>query len=278
MTERCELLLPADGVAIMGILNVTPDSFSDGGQHLRVDDALHQAMTMIGEGADIIDVGGESTRPGAKAVSVQQELDRVIPVIERIHGESAISISIDTSKAEVMRAAVAAGASLINDVRALREDGALQVAAELDVPVCLMHMQGKPRTMQQAPKYRNVVQEVRDFLAGRIEAAAEAGIAGNKLIVDPGFGFGKALGHNFALLRGLAQLQSLGRPILIGVSRKSMIEEVTGLPLQQRLHASVTLALLAVQNGASIVRVHDVAPHRQAIRMMEAVSQTGAED
>jgi len=262
----------------MALPSWAPDSFSDGGQHLRVDDALHQAMTMIGEGADFIDVGGESTRPGAKSVSVQQELDRVIPVIERIHGESAVSISIDTSKAEVMRAAVAAGASLINDVRALREDGALQAAAELDVPVCLMHMQGEPRTMQQAPNYRNVVQEVRDFLAGRIEAAAKAGIARNKLIVDPGFGFGKALGHNFALLRGLAQLQSLGRPILIGVSRKSMIEEVTGLPLQQRLHASVTLALLAVQNGAAIVRVHDVAPHRQAIRMMEAVNQTGAED
>ncbi|GMQ91979.1 MAG: dihydropteroate synthase [Gammaproteobacteria bacterium] len=278
MTEGIDTLLPADGVAIMGILNITPDSFSDGGQHLRVDDALCQAMTMVEEGADLIDVGGESTRPGARAVSAQQELDRVIPVIERIHGESAISISIDTSKAEVMRDAVVAGASLINDVRALREDGALQAAAELDVPVCLMHMQGEPRTMQHEPSYGSVVQEVRDFLAGRIEVATEAGIAENKLIIDPGFGFGKALGHNFALLRGLAQLQSLGRPILIGVSRKSMIEKATGLPLQQRLHASVALALLAVQNGAGIVRVHDVAPHRQAIRMMEAVNQTGLED
>lgn len=278
MTERIELLLPADGVAIMGILNVTPDSFFDGGQHLRVDDALRQAMTMVEEGADFIDVGGESTRPGADAVSVQEELDRVIPVIERIHGESTISISIDSSKPEVMRAAVAAGANFINDVRALREDGALQAAVELDVPVCLMHMQGEPRTMQHVPSYGNVVQEVRDFLAGRIEAAEQAGIAGDKLIIDPGFGFGKALGHNFALLRGLAQLQSLGRPILIGVSRKSMIEKAIGLPLQQRLHASVALALLAVQNGAGIVRVHDVAPHRQAIRMMEAVNQSGLED
>lgn len=278
MTERNDLLLPADGVAIMGILNVTPDSFFDGGQHVRVDDGLRQAMTMIEEGADFIDVGGESTRPGADAVSVQEELDRVIPVIERIRGESAVSISIDTSKPEVMRAAVAAGAGLINDVRALREDGALQAATELDVSVCLMHMQGEPRTMQHVPSYGNVVQEVRDFLAGRIEAAEQAGIGRNKLIIDPGFGFGKALGHNFALLRGLAQLQSLGRPILIGVSRKSMIEKAIGLPLQQRLHASVALALLAVQNGAAIVRVHDVAPHRQAIRMMEAVNQSGPED
>lgn len=277
MTELSELL-PDDGVAIMGILNVTPDSFSDGGRHVRVEDALQKAMTMIEEGAAIIDIGGESTRPGAQAVSEKKELERVIPVIEAIRQQSDIPISIDTSKASVMRAAVAAGANMINDVRALRDDDAMAAASELEVPVCLMHMQGEPRTMQQQPQYENVVEEVRAFLAGRIAAAKQAGIAENRIIIDPGFGFGKALGHNFVLLRGLARLQTLGRPILIGVSRKSMIEKAIGLPLEKRLHASVAVALMGVQNGASIVRVHDVAPHLEAIRMMEALNRTGSEE
>jgi len=257
--------------AIMGILNVTPDSFSDGGIFLARDAAVTHALLMVEEGADIIDVGGESTRPGAQAVSVQEELDRVIPVIEAIASAVPVPISIDTSKPEVMRAAVAAGAGLINDVRALRATDALKTAAALGVPVCLMHMQGEPRSMQHHPVYTDVVVEVRDFLQERIEACIAAGIPRQRMLVDPGFGFGKTVEHNLDLLRRLGELRALGMPILAGLSRKSMIGALFGLPVEQRLHASVALALIAVQNGATILRVHDVRATREAIRMFEAV-------
>ena len=257
--------------AIMGILNVTPDSFSDGGIFLARDAAVAHALAMVEEGADIIDVGGESTRPGAQAVSVQDELDRVIPVIEAIARAVPVPVSIDTSKPEVMRAAVAAGAGLINDVRALRATGAVETAAALEVPVCLMHMQGEPRSMQHHPVYTDVAGEVRDFLQGRIEACVAAGIPRQRLVIDPGFGFGKTVEHNLELLRRLGELRALGAPILAGLSRKSMIGALLGLPVAQRLQASVALALIAVQNGATILRVHDVRATREAIRMFEAV-------
>ncbi|HWR86990.1 MAG TPA: dihydropteroate synthase [Acidiferrobacterales bacterium] len=257
--------------AIMGILNVTPDSFSDGGIFLARDAAVAHALAMVEDGADLIDVGGESTRPGAQAVSVQEELDRVIPVIEAIARAVPLPVSIDTSKPEVMRAAVAAGAGLINDVRALRATGALQTAAALAVPVCLMHMQGEPRSMQHHPAYTDVAGEVRNFLQERIEACVAAGIPRQRLIVDPGFGFGKTVEHNLELLRHLDELRALGTPILAGLSRKSMIGALCGLPVEQRLHASVALALIAVQNGATMLRVHDVRATREAIRMFEAV-------
>lgn len=257
--------------AVMGILNVTPDSFSDGGVFLSRDNAVAQARRMAAEGADIIDVGGESTRPGAQPVSPQEEMDRVIPVIETLHGEISVPISIDTSKPEVMHAAVAAGAGFINDVQALRAEGALATAAALNVPVCLMHMQGEPRTMQDEPRYRDVVADVRDFLRARMQAARAAGIPASRLVIDPGFGFGKTLEHNLELLRGLKKLQGLGAPILAGLSRKSMIGKALGLPLEQRLIASVALAVMAVQNGARIVRVHDVGPTVEALRMWSVV-------
>ena len=257
--------------AIMGILNVTPDSFSDGGIFLVRDAAVTHALLMVEEGADIIDVGGESTRPGAQAVSVQEELDRVIPVIEAIASAVPVPISIDTSKPEVMRAAVAAGAGLINDVRALRATGALQTAAALAVPVCLMHMQGEPRSMQHNPVYVDVAGEVRNFLHERIETCVAAGIPHQRMVIDPGFGFGKTAEHNLELLRRLRELHVLGVPILAGLSRKSMIGTLFGLPVEQRLHASVALALIAVQNGATMLRVHDVRATREAIRMFEAV-------
>ncbi len=258
-------------VAVMGILNVTPDSFSDGGIFFDRAQAIAQAHAMVAQGAAIIDIGGESTRPGAQPVSLQEELDRVLPVIEQLARDISIPISIDTSKPEVMRAAVAAGAGFINDVYALRADGALAAAAALEVPVCLMHMQGEPRTMQSDPHYADVVSEVRDFLAARLAAAHQAGIPGERLLVDPGFGFGKTLDQNLALLRGLETFCGLGVPVLAGLSRKSMIGKALKLPVEQRLHASVALAIVAVQNGARILRVHDVAPTVQAIRMWEAV-------
>ena len=255
----------------MGILNITPDSFSDGGIFLSPEKAITQALRMAEEGADIVDVGGESTRPGARPVSVQEELDRVLPVVEALHGRIPLPISIDTSKPEVMRAAVVAGAGFINDVRALREPGALEAAAQLEVPVCLMHMRGEPRTMQDEPCYADVVGEVRDFLGQRRDACLEAGIPASRLVIDPGFGFGKTLQHNIELLRGLKKLGNLGLPVLAGLSRKSMIGKALGLPVEQRLHASAALALMAVQQGARIVRVHDVGPTVEALRMMQAV-------
>ncbi len=256
-------------VAVMGVLNITPDSFSDGGIFFDPAKAVAHAREMVAQGAAIVDVGGESTRPGAQPVPLQQELDRVIPVIECLAADIAVPISIDTSKPEVMRAAVAAGAGLINDVYALRAQDALDVAAQLQVPVCLMHMQGEPRTMQADPQYTDVVADVRDFLVTRVEAARKAGIGADRIVIDPGFGFGKTLAQNLALLRELRSLTTLGVPVLAGLSRKSMIGKVLGLAVEDRLHASVALAILAVQNGARILRVHDVAATAQAIRMWE---------
>ena len=257
--------------AVMGILNVTPDSFSDGGVFLPPEKAIVQALRMAEEGADIIDICGESTRPGARPVSAPEEIDRVLPVVEALHRQIPLPISIDTSKPEVMRAAVKAGAGFINDVRALREPGALETATQLEVPVCLMHMQGEPHTMQDDPRYADVVGAVRDFLKERLDACMNAGIPASRLVVDPGFGFGKTLEHNIELLRGLKKLQILGAPVLVGLSRKSMIGKALGLPVEQRLHASVALAVMAVQNGARIVRVHDVGPTVEALRMWSAV-------
>jgi dihydropteroate synthase len=257
--------------AVMGILNITPDSFSDGGVFLSPDKAIAQALCMVEEGADIIDIGGESTRPGAQPVSAREEVDRVFPVLETLRAQIPLPLSIDTSKPEVMRAAVAAGAGFINDVRALREPGALETAAELGVPVCLMHMQGMPRTMQESPRYDNVVADVSAFLSERLRAAQAQGIPASRLVIDPGFGFGKSLEHNIELLRGLKKLRTLVAPVLVGLSRKSMIGKALGLPVDQRLHASVALAVMAVQQGARIVRVHDVGPTVQALRMWAAV-------
>lgn len=257
--------------AVMGILNITPDSFSDGGVFFDRAEAVAGAVRMAQEGAAIIDVGGESTRPGARPVSVQEELDRVIPAIEAIAAEIAVPVSVDTSKPEVMRAAVAAGAGFINDVLALRADGALEAAAALGTPVCLMHMLGEPRTMQDNPQYDDVVNDIRAFLEARIAACVAAGIARVRIVVDPGFGFGKTLEHNLELLRRLKEFAALGVPVLAGLSRKSMIGKALGLPVGRRAHASVALALLAVQNGAQIVRVHDVGPTVEALRMYAAV-------
>jgi dihydropteroate synthase len=257
--------------AVMGVLNVTPDSFSDGGRFLLRDVAVAHARRMATEGADIIDVGGESTRPGAAAVPVQEELDRVVPVIEALRDALPVALSVDTAKPEVMRAAVAAGAGMINDVMALRADGALAAARDAGVPVCLMHMQGEPRSMQRDPRYGDVVAEVKAFLAGRIAACEAAGIARARLVIDPGFGFGKTLEHNLALLRALREFTALGVPVLAGLSRKSMIDKALGLPLERRLYASLALALIAARNGARILRVHDVAATREALRMAEAV-------
>jgi dihydropteroate synthase len=258
-------------VAVMGILNVTPDSFSDGGLFLARKNAVARAREMVAQGAVILDVGGESTRPGARPVSVDEELERIVPVVETIAKELPVPISVDTSKPEVMRAAVDAGASFINDVYALRMEGALAAAAALGVPVCLMHMQGEPRVMQTDPRYADVVTEVLGFLGERIRDAQHAGVELARIVIDPGFGFGKTLEHNISLLRSLDRFDSLGVPVLVGLSRKSMIGKALGLPVEQRLHASVALALMAVQNGARIVRVHDVVETVQAIRMWETV-------
>jgi dihydropteroate synthase len=259
----------------MGILNVTPDSFSDGGRFVVPDDALVQAERMIAEGADILDIGGESTRPGAAAVSLDEEMARVLPLIERIAAEFDVPVSIDTSKPELMRAAVAAGAAMINDVSALRAPGAVAVVAALGVPVCLMHMQGEPRSMQAAPQYDDVLADVIRFLADRVTVCVAAGIARERLLIDPGFGFGKTLQHNLALLRGLGQFRQLGLPILVGISRKSMLGAITGKPVGERQTASVAAALMAVERGARVVRVHDVAATVDALRLWRAVTDQG---
>jgi dihydropteroate synthase len=255
----------------MGILNVTPDSFSDGGVFFDTAAALDHARAMVMEGAGLIDVGGESTRPGAAPVDLDGELGRVVPVIEALAGELPVPLSVDTSKPEVMVAAVKAGACMINDVRALGAPGALEAARDLGVPVCLMHMRGEPRTMQVAPRYGDVVAEVRDFLAQRIAVCLEAGIPRKQLVVDPGFGFGKTLEHNLALLGRLAELGDLGVPILVGISRKSMLGAITGRDIGERLPASVAAALLAAERGASIIRAHDVAATVDALKVLEAV-------
>ncbi|MBT8086386.1 MAG: dihydropteroate synthase [Gammaproteobacteria bacterium] len=256
----------------MGILNVTPDSFSDGGRFTDPQAALRQADEVVAAGAAIIDVGGESTRPGARAVDVQQEIDRVIPIIESIRNACDVPVSIDTSKAEVMREAVAAGAAMINDVRALRENGALQAAAELEVPVCLMHMQGEPRSMQDEPNYDDVVTEVASFLESRVAACVEAGLDENLLIVDPGFGFGKTHAHNIQLLANLRQLHVRGRPMLVGVSRKSTLGALTGREVNERLPASLAAAVIACLQGAHIIRAHDVAATVDALKVVRAVT------
>lgn len=257
---------------IMGILNVTPDSFSDGGDFISRDAALQRASAMVAEGADFLDIGGESTRPGAQAVSAQEELDRVIPVIEAIASEIPVPISVDTSKASVMRQAVAAGAGLINDVMALRDEGALAAASALEVPVCLMHMQGQPRTMQRNPQYRDVVEDVIEFLQARVDACVTAGIPRERLLLDPGFGFGKSLQHNLALLRHLDRFGTLQLPLLVGMSRKSMIGAVLDdAPVDQRLPGGLACAVMAVERGAVIVRTHDVRATADAVRMTHAV-------
>ena len=253
---------------VMGILNITPDSFSDGGRFVDREAALSRAREMVQEGAAIIDIGGESTRPGARPVSAQEELDRVIPVLEVLAAELSVPVSIDTSKPAVMREAVAAGAGLINDVMALRTQGALTTVAELAVPVCLMHMLGEPRTMQQSPQYRDVVVEVREFLAGRIAACLDAGISPERILIDPGFGFGKTLEHNLALLKNLKMLGELPAPLLVGISRKSMIGSLLGgVPVDERMYGSLAAAVMAVHEGAKVIRTHDVRATVDAIQV-----------
>ena len=266
-------LLVLDRPRVMGIVNVTPDSFSDGGAHASVDAAVAHALRLAEEGADVLDIGGESTRPGAAEVSVDEELARVIPVIERLAQATPLPISIDTSKPEVMRAAVAAGAGMINDVYALRREGALDAAASLRVPVVLMHMQGEPRAMQDAPDYDDVVADVHRFLAERIFSAEMAGIDKKRIVVDPGFGFGKTTAHNLALLARFERFADLGVPVLAGLSRKRTIGELTGRDVPaERVHGSVAAHLIAVQRGAMLVRVHDVAATVDALKVWNAVA------
>ncbi len=260
------------GPVVMGVLNVTPDSFSDGGRYLKLDDARRRAEAMAAEGAAIIDIGGESTRPGAAAVSIQEELDRVLPLVERLSGALAVPISVDTSKPELMRAAVAAGAGLINDVRALRAPGALEAAAAAGVPVCLMHMRGEPGDMQHAPRYDEVVTEVRDFLAERLRLCEAAGIPRERILVDPGFGFGKSLAHNLSLLRHLDRFLDLAAGVLIGVSRKSMIGALLDAPAGERLSGSLAAAVIAAWQGARVIRAHDVRETVQALRVCAAAA------
>ena len=260
---------------VMGILNTTPDSFSDGGLFINKDIAFNHVKQMINEGADIIDVGGESTRPGASDVSVDEECQRVVPVIQAIREISDIPISIDSSKTEVMQQAIDAGASMINDVNALRAKGAVKLAAKLDVPVCLMHMQGLPRSMQHNPEYKNVVQEVNAFLKQRIETCVKAGIKLNNIIVDPGFGFGKTLEHNLSLFKHLQEFQELEVPLLVGVSRKSMIGAVLNdAPADERVYGSIALATLAAWQNVNILRVHDVKATADALKLCQAIKNT----
>jgi dihydropteroate synthase len=260
---------------VMGILNITPDSFSDGGDFFVPEQAVAHALRMVEEGAAIIDVGGESTRPGAPPVSVEEELGRVIPIIEALHASLSVPVSIDTRKPEVMQAAVAAGAGLINDVNALQATGAIELAARLGVPVFLMHMQGTPETMQQQPEYGDVVTEVTEFLTDRAHLCMQQGIAREQILLDPGFGFGKTAKHSLLLLQQLEQLVATGFPVLVGLSRKSMIGQTLGLPVDKRLDPGVALAVLAVWKGASIVRCHDVRETREAIQMCQAVRDAG---
>jgi dihydropteroate synthase len=266
-------ILRLDVPRVMGIVNVTPDSFADGGEHATVEAAIAHGLQLAGEGADILDIGGESTRPGAQDVPIDEELRRVIPVIESLAKQTSLPISIDTSKPEVMRAAVAAGAGMINDVYALRREGALEAAAALGVPVVLMHMLGEPRSMQEAPRYDDVVADVHRFLAERIFAAEMAGIAKKRIVVDPGFGFGKTIAHNLALLAQLQRFTELGVPLLAGLSRKKTIGELTGRSdPHDRIHGSVAAHLIAAQRGAMLLRVHDVAATVDALKVWNAVA------
>lgn len=261
---------------VMGVLNVTPDSFSDGGRFLDAGAAVAQARRMAEEGAAIIDIGGESTRPGAQAVGEEEERRRVLPVVEAIAGKLPVVVSVDTSKPGVMRAAIDAGAGMINDVRALQSPGALEVIASSRVAVCLMHMQGEPRTMQAQPRYADVVREVGEFLGARVAACREHGIARERLVIDPGFGFGKTLEHNLALLASLDQFTNRQLPVLVGLSRKSMIGTILGRPVEDRLHGSLALAVVAVMRGARIVRAHDVAATVDAVRIASAAARGGS--
>lgn len=264
-------VLDLSAPVVMGVLNRTPDSFSDGGHYLDLNDALRHALRMAEEGAALIDIGGESTRPGAAPVNESDELARVLPLVERLARESGILVSVDTSSPLVMRACVEAGAAMINDVRALTRPGALMAAAATGAALCLMHMQGEPQTMQSAPTYDDVVAETRSYLGERLAACTAAGIGVERIVVDPGFGFGKRPEHNLRLLAGLREMGSLGRPLLVGLSRKSLLQSLTGRGVDQRLAGSVALAALAVFNGAAIVRAHDVAETVDAVRVAAAV-------
>jgi dihydropteroate synthase len=259
----------------MGVINVTPDSFSDGGRFASSEAAVEHALRMVDEGARLIDVGGESTRPGAQTVAAAEEIRRVVPVIEALAARTQVPISIDTSKPEVMTAAVRAGAGMINDVRALREPGAIEAAAGTEAAICLMHMQGEPRTMQQNPHYDDVVAEVRDFLQERTAACLAAGIARDRILIDPGIGFGKRLEHNLALLAGLPALTRLGWPVLVGVSRKSMFASLLGRAVDERVAGGVAAATAAVLAGASVIRTHDVAATVDAVKVAVALRDAG---
>jgi dihydropteroate synthase len=260
---------------VMGVLNVTPDSFSDGGRYAGREDAIAQGLRMVEEGAGILDVGGESTRPGAEAVSGHEEIRRVAPVIESLAKQVRVPISVDTSKPEVIAAALAAGASMVNDVRALREPGALAAAASSNAAICLMHMQGEPRTMQHEPRYQDVVAEVAMFLRERVDACVAAGVSRERLVIDPGIGFGKLTGHNLALLAALPRLADLGLPLLIGVSRKSLLGQLLGRPVGERLAGGLALAAAAVLAGADIIRVHDVRETVDAVKAAAALRAAG---
>ncbi len=260
---------------VMGIVNVTPDSFSDGGRFDSPERALTHALTLVEEGADILDVGGESTRPGAEPVSAQEEMDRVVPVIERIVAETDMPVSIDTIKAGVMREALAAGAGMINDVKGLRGEGVLDVVASTEVPVCIMHMQGEPRDMQKNPEYHDVVEDIRLFFEERLAACRAAAIDTSRIVLDPGFGFGKTLEHNLVLLQRLDEFAASGWPVLAGLSRKSMLGQITGRErANDRVAASISAALLAAEKGATIVRVHDVAETVDALKVWQAVRES----
>lgn len=276
----CQTTMPLDSnyirkPLIMGILNITPDSFSDGGRFLNSENALQHAHNMIAQGADILDIGGESTRPGAEAITQAQELERVIPTIERIHAVSDILISIDTQKAGVMQAAVDAGAGFINDVNALKSSNALAVAARLDVPVCLMHMQGTPSTMQNNPRYtHSVIDEINDFFADRIAACEQAGMPCEHLILDPGLGFGKSVQHNLMILKNLSAFHRHQRPLLLGISRKSMLGAIVNQPTSERLSAGIAATVFAALQGTTIIRTHDVAETKRALDMLHSIIKT----
>jgi dihydropteroate synthase len=265
---------------IMGVINTTPDSFSDGGTlyrnaHLDIEQAMARARDMVAAGAAILDIGGESTRPGAQPVSLQEEMDRVLPLVARIAAELPVVISVDTSTPELMREAARAGAGMLNDVRALTRAGAIEAAASTGLPVCLMHMQGEPGSMQVAPHYLDVVTEVRDFLQGRVAACERLGIVRERLLLDPGFGFGKTVSHNMQLLWGLEQLAAMGFPLVVGLSRKSMIGKLLGREIEQRLPAGLALAVMAVERGAAMIRTHDVAATADAVAMWVALQEFG---
>ena len=263
--------LPLTRPLIMGVLNVTPDSFSDGGKFFQLNQSLSHATQLIAEGADLLDIGGESTRPGAAPVSLDEERRRVLPVLEKLAG-GAVPLSIDTQKPELMREAIAAGASMVNDVGGFRAAGAFDAVADSDAAICIMHMQNDPRSMQQNPAYGDVTSAVCAYLVSRVRAAEAAGIARERIVIDPGFGFGKTLAHNLTLLRQLRQFSSIGGALMAGLSRKSLLGGITGREPDQRLHASVAAALIAAQNGAHIVRVHDVGATRDALAVWQAVS------